>query len=111
MTQGIRIQYSVSYVHLQNDLTKSLIKRIKLITRPLLQGCNLLISYWGHAVLHAADLVQLVQLHTIPPPYSIWYVEIKHLPFANLYEPSRENGDLRGISIPVHSKIPRALNM
>jgi hypothetical protein len=24
-----------------------------------LQGCNLPIFYWGHAVLHAADLVQL----------------------------------------------------
>jgi hypothetical protein len=36
-----------------------LIKRIKLIARPLLHNCNLPISCWGHAVLHAADLIQL----------------------------------------------------
>jgi hypothetical protein len=49
----------VSYVHTQNSLDVSLIKRIKLITRPLLHNCNLPITYWGHAVLHAADLIQL----------------------------------------------------
>jgi hypothetical protein len=59
MTQGIEVQYSVPYVHTQNGLAKSLIKRIKLIARPLLQGCNLPTSCWGHTVLHAADLVQL----------------------------------------------------
>jgi hypothetical protein len=46
-------------VHTQNGLAKSLIKRIKLITRPLLHNCNLPITCWGHAVLHAADLIQL----------------------------------------------------
>jgi hypothetical protein len=40
-------------------LTKSLIKRIKLIARPLLHNCNLPITFWGHAVLHAADLIKL----------------------------------------------------
>jgi transposase InsO family protein len=59
MAQGIEIQHSVPYVHTQNGLAESLIKRIKLITRPLLQGYNLPTSYWGHVVLHAADLVQL----------------------------------------------------
>jgi hypothetical protein len=59
MTQGIEVQLFVSYVHTQNGLAESLIKRIKLIARPLLQGCNLSTSYWGHVVLHAADLVQL----------------------------------------------------
>jgi transposase InsO family protein len=55
MAQGIEAQYSVPYVHTQNGLAESLIKGIKLVARPLLQGCNLPISYWGHAVLHAAD--------------------------------------------------------
>jgi hypothetical protein len=41
MAQGIEIQYSVSHVHTQNGLAESLIKRIKLIARSLLQGCNL----------------------------------------------------------------------
>jgi hypothetical protein len=57
MTQEIEIQYFVLYVHTQNSLIEFRIKRIKLIARPLLQGCNLLISCWGHTVLHTADLV------------------------------------------------------
>jgi hypothetical protein len=50
-------------------LVESLIKRIKLIARPLLQGCNLPTSCWGHAVLHATDLVQLcpITYHTTSP--------------------------------------------
>jgi hypothetical protein len=40
-------------------MTESLIRRIKLIVRHLLHNCNLPISYWGHAILHAADLIQL----------------------------------------------------
>jgi hypothetical protein len=59
MVQGIHVQHSVPYVHTQNGLAESLIKRIKLITRPLLHNCNLAISYWGHAFLHASDLIQL----------------------------------------------------
>jgi hypothetical protein len=49
----------VSYIHTQNGLTESLIKRINLIARPLLHECNLPTSCWGHVVLHAADLIQL----------------------------------------------------
>jgi hypothetical protein len=59
MAQGIEVQYFVLYVHTQNSLVESLIKRIKLIARLLLQGCNLPTSYCGHAVLHVADIVQL----------------------------------------------------
>jgi hypothetical protein len=59
MAQGIEVQYYVLYVHTQNGLEEYLIKRIKLIARPLLQGCNLPTSYWGLAILHAANLVQL----------------------------------------------------
>jgi hypothetical protein len=59
MAQGIEVDHSMLYVHTQNGLTESHIKRIKLITRPLLNNCNLPITCWGHAVLHAADLIQL----------------------------------------------------
>jgi hypothetical protein len=69
MTQGIQLQHSIPYVHTQNGLAKSLIKRIKLITIPLLHNCNLPISCWGHVVLHVADLIQLHQLHIIAPHY------------------------------------------
>jgi hypothetical protein len=65
---GIQVQHSVPYVHTQNRLAESLIKRIKLITRPL-QNSNLPTSCWGHAVLHAADLIQLhpTAYHTTSP--------------------------------------------
>jgi hypothetical protein len=53
------VQHSVPYVHIQNGLVESLIKRIKFITKLLLHNCNLSISCWGHAVLHATNLIQL----------------------------------------------------
>ena len=59
MALGIQVQHSVPYVHTQNGLAESLIKRIKLIARPMLMNCKLPSSCWGHAVLHAADLIQL----------------------------------------------------
>jgi hypothetical protein len=69
MAQGIEVQYSVLYVHTQNDLAESLIKIIKLIARPLLHNCNLPITYWRHAVLHAAGLIQLqpTAYHSVSP--------------------------------------------
>jgi hypothetical protein len=59
MALVINVEHFVPYVHTQNGLVESLIKRIKLIARPLLQNCNLPTSCWGHAVLHAADLIQI----------------------------------------------------
>jgi hypothetical protein len=56
---GIQVQHSVPYVHTQNSLDESFMKRVKLVTRPLLMNCSLPTSCWGHAVLHAADLLQL----------------------------------------------------
>jgi hypothetical protein len=69
MALGIQVQHSVLYVHTQNGLAESLIKRIKLIARPLLQNCNLPTSCWGYAVLHAADLIQLrlTTYHVVSP--------------------------------------------
>ena len=59
MALGIKVEHPVPYVHTQNGLVESLIKRIKLIIRPLLQHSNLPISCWGHAVLHTAALIQI----------------------------------------------------
>jgi hypothetical protein len=42
---GIQVQHFVPYVHTQNYLAESLIKRIKLIARPLLMNCKLPTSY------------------------------------------------------------------
>jgi hypothetical protein len=73
MTQRIQVQYSVPYVHTQNSLAESLIKRIKLISRPLIHNYNFSISCWGHAVLHTPDLIQLrpIVYHSISPLYLI----------------------------------------
>ena len=57
MTLGIHLEHLVPYVHTQNGMVESLIKRVKLIARPLLQNCNLPTSCWGHAVLHV-NLIQ-----------------------------------------------------
>jgi hypothetical protein len=59
LAMGIKVENSVPHVHTQNGLAGSLIKRIKWITRPLLQNCKLPTSCWGHEVLHAAALTQL----------------------------------------------------
>jgi hypothetical protein len=73
MAQEIQVQHSVPYVHTQNGLAKSLIKRIKLIARSLLHNCNLPISCWGHAVLHTTDLIQLqsTAYHSTSPLYLV----------------------------------------
>ena len=59
LAMGINVEHSVPHVHIQNGLAESLIKRIKWSARPLLQNCRLPTSCWGHAVLHAAALIQL----------------------------------------------------
>jgi hypothetical protein len=63
------VQYSVPYVRTQNGLVESLIKRIKLIARPLLHNSNLPITCWGHAVLYTANLIQLqpTAYHSVSP--------------------------------------------
>ena len=59
MALEIQVQHLVPYIHTQNGLAESMIKRIKLIARPMLMNCKLPLSCWGHAVLHATDLIQL----------------------------------------------------
>jgi hypothetical protein len=59
MALGINVEHSVPYVHTQNGLAESLIKRLKLIARPLLQNFKLPTSCWDHAVFHAVDLIQI----------------------------------------------------
>ena len=59
MAQGIQVQHSVPYVHTQNGLAESLVKRIKLIARPLQHNFNIPTLCWGHTVLHTVGLIQL----------------------------------------------------
>ncbi|XP_075092484.1 uncharacterized protein LOC142172710 [Nicotiana tabacum] len=58
MATGIKVEHSVAHVHTQNGLAESLIKRLQLIARPLLIRTKLPLSVWGHAVLHAAALLE-----------------------------------------------------
>ena len=59
MSIGINVEHSVAHVHTQNGLTKSLIKRLQLIARPLLMKTKLPASTWGHAIMHAASLIRI----------------------------------------------------
>ena len=56
---GITLTYSVPYEHSQNGLAEAFIKKVQLVTRPLLIHAKLPDSFWGHAVLHAAALLRL----------------------------------------------------
>jgi len=38
---------------------KSLLKRLKLVARPLLIRANLLMAIWGYAILHGALLIYI----------------------------------------------------
>jgi len=46
MSIGIKVEHLVAHVHTQNGLAESLIKRLKLIARPLLMRANLPMTTW-----------------------------------------------------------------
>ena len=58
VASGIDLTYSVPYEHSQNDLAEAFIKKIQLITRPLLIYTNLSWYFWSHVVLHAHTLLK-----------------------------------------------------
>lgn len=55
---GIDPQYSVPYVHFQNGVAESVIKRLQMIARPLIMQSKLPTSAWGHAILHSSALLK-----------------------------------------------------
>ena len=59
MPIGIDVQYSIAHVHTHNGLVESFIKLLQLITRSLLLNTKLPLSAWGHAIIHAANLIRL----------------------------------------------------
>ena len=59
MSIRITVEHPVAYVHTQNGLAESFIKRLQLIARPLLMRTKLPTSAWGHAILHAAALIRI----------------------------------------------------
>ena len=60
MSIGINVEQSVTHVHTQNGLAESLIKRLQLITRPLLMKTKLPASTRGHAIMHAGSLIRII---------------------------------------------------
>lgn len=71
---GIEVEYSTPYVHFQNKMAKALIKRIQMITRPILMLTNLPMTAWGHGVLHADALIQYrPSAYNANTPYSLVY--------------------------------------
>ncbi|KAG7527821.1 GAG-pre-integrase domain [Arabidopsis suecica] len=59
MSMGVSVEHPVAHVHTQNGLAESFIKRIQLITRPLLMRSKLPVAAWGHTVLHASELIRI----------------------------------------------------
>ena len=59
MSVGISVEHPVPHVHTQNGLAESFIKRLQLIARPLLLKAKLPTSLWGHATLHAANIIRI----------------------------------------------------
>ena len=59
MSLGIEVQYPVAHTHTQNGLAESFIKHLQWIARPLLLRTKLPLSAWGHALLHACNLIRL----------------------------------------------------
>ncbi|GJZ10475.1 hypothetical protein Tco_0545234 [Tanacetum coccineum] len=55
----IVVEHPVAHVHIHNGLAESLIKRLQLIARPLIMRTKLIVSMWGHAILHAASLIRM----------------------------------------------------
>ena len=58
MSMGVSVEHSVAHVHTQNGLAESFIKRIQL-ARTLIMRSKLPATDWGHAVLHAAELIRI----------------------------------------------------
>ena len=59
MSLGIEVQYLVVHTHTHNGLAEYFIKHLQWIARPLLLRTKLPLSTWGHALLHAGNLIRL----------------------------------------------------
>lgn len=55
-SNGTNLQASVPHAH--NTGAENMVKQIQMVARPMLLRSNLPVSCWGHAVLHASDLLQ-----------------------------------------------------
>ena len=68
----ITLTYSIPYEHAQNGLAEVLVKKIQLITRPLILHAHLPSSIWGHVVLRTVALLHLrPTLINVQTPYEL----------------------------------------
>ena len=81
---GISLTYAVPYEHAQNRLAKAFIKKIQLMSRPLLLHAKLPSSFWVHAVLHATTLLRYYP--TLLNEYSPLELFIGHLPNVSYFQ-------------------------
>lgn len=58
LIEGIDTQYPIPYIHFQNGIAESVIKKLQMIARPMLMQTQLPTSAWGHAILHVASLLK-----------------------------------------------------
>ena len=58
MATGIELTYFVPYEHSQNGLAEAFIKKIQLISRPMLIQANLPSYFWEQAVLYVATFLR-----------------------------------------------------
>ena len=79
MSIGIDVQHPVAHVHSHNGLAESFIKRLQLITRPLLLKSKFPLSAWGHSIIHATNLIRFrpIANHDLSP-----------LQLAKVYQPN-----------------------
>ena len=115
---GITLTYSVPYKHSQNGMAKVFIKKIQLVTRPLLLQAQLPSSMWGHVVLHSTTLLKLrptllnvqtpteLQSGCIPDMSYIWVFDCQvwvHVPEPKRHTvgPHREEGIYIGFDSPL----------
>ena len=71
MSVGTNIEHPVAHTHTQNGLAESLIKRLQLIARSLLMKTKLPTSVWGHAIMHAANLVHIPTAYHEYSPFQL----------------------------------------
>ena len=102
MSIGISVEHPVAYVHTQNGLAESLIKRLQLIARPLLMRTKLPISAWGHAILHAATLVRFRPTN---------YHKYSPLQLAFGFEPNISHLRIFGCAVYVPIETPQRTKM
>jgi len=87
MSLKINIEHHVAHIHIQNGLVELLLKHLQLIARSLHMWTKLLVSTWGHIVLHAATLIHIrpTTYHKFSLLKLVFRSWAKHYPSKNIW--------------------------